>query len=75
MAFTLDDLKAQIAACPPGGAIGVPYDTYADLFPPGEPHFGARARAFEFAKANGCEINNSWAHEIVFFVKRKPLAD
>jgi hypothetical protein len=58
MAFTLVDLKAQIAACPAGGAIGVPYELYAELFQPGEPDEGAREHAYKFAKANGCTINN-----------------
>jgi len=75
MAFTLVDLKAQIAMCPVGGAIGVPYDTYAHLFPPGEPDDVARARALAFAKANGCTINNRWTAEIVFFVKPKPATE
>ena len=72
MAFTLDDLKTQIDACPIGGAIGVPYNLYAELFQPGEPDEGARERAYKFAKANGCAINNKWTGEIVFFVKPKP---
>ena len=72
MAFTLVDLKAQIAACPAGGAIGVPYELYAELFQPGEPDEGAREHAYKFAKANGCAINNKWTSEIVFFIKPKP---
>jgi hypothetical protein len=72
MAFTLVDLKAQIAACPAGGAIGVPYELYSELFQPGEPDEGAREHAYKFAKANGCAINNKWTGEIVFFVKPKP---
>jgi hypothetical protein len=43
MAFTLVDLKAQIAACPAGGAIGVPYELYSVLFQPGEPDEGGDA--------------------------------
>jgi len=69
--FTLADLKAQIVACPDGGAVGVPYDTYADLFPPGEPDQHARAAAYNFAKANGCTIDNKPDGSIVFFVKPK----
>ncbi len=71
MAYTIGDLRAEIAACPQGGAVGVPYDTYADLFPPGEPDEGARQRAWQFARDNGCAINNRSAEEVVFFVKSK----
>jgi hypothetical protein len=69
--FTLADLKAQIDACPDGGAVGLPYDAYADLFPPGEPDENARAAAYNFAKANSCTIDNKPDANIVFFVKPK----
>jgi hypothetical protein len=69
MAYTLENLEAQIADLPPGGAVGLPYDTYVDLFPPGEPDQGARERAYNFAKANGCTIDHNLKEQIVFFVK------
>jgi hypothetical protein len=48
--FTLAELKAQIDACPNGGAVGLPHDTYADLFPPGE---RARSRQRDIS---GCAV-------------------
>jgi hypothetical protein len=71
MTLTLDDLKAQLAECPAGGAIGVPYHTFADLFPPGNLDDGAHERALKFAEANGCTIEDRWMNEIVFFIKPK----
>jgi hypothetical protein len=72
--FTLAEVKAQIDDCPDGGAVGLPYDVYADLFPPGEPDHNAREAAFNFAKANGCTIDNKPDANIVFFVKQKKLS-
>jgi len=71
MGFTIEDLRREIAHCPSGGAVGVPYDTYADLFPPGEPDQSARERAWNFAKTNGCAINNRVTEQTVYFVKPK----
>jgi hypothetical protein len=69
--FTLADLKAQIDACPHGGAVGLPYDAYSDLFPPVEPDQNAREAAYKFARENGCTIENKPDANIVFFVKPK----
>ena len=65
------ELKAQIDACPDGGAVGLPYDTFADRCPPGEPDHNAREAAFNFAKVNGCTIDNKPDANVVFFVKPK----
>lgn len=70
MSFTaLDYLKQKIGACPAGNAVGVSYDLFRELFPPGEPDERARKAAYNFAKVNGCTINISWSKEMVFFVK------
>jgi hypothetical protein len=53
--MTLDEFKVTLAGLPPGKAAHVPYDVYETLFAPGEPDDGARN---EFAKANGCVIEN-----------------
>lgn len=71
MAFELKDLKSELDALSPGDATGIPYDVYADIFPPGEPDDGARGRALVFARACGCTIDNKPADEIVYFVKSK----
>jgi hypothetical protein len=65
----LEDFRAILAALPPGRAAHVPYELYGTLFPPGEPDEDARARALEFAKANGCVIDNRPKDEQVLFVK------
>jgi hypothetical protein len=54
-AMTLDEFKVTLAGLPPGKAAHVPYDVYETLFAPGKPDDGARN---EFAKANGCVIEN-----------------
>ena len=68
---SLAELKAQIDARPDGSAVGLPYDAYADLFPPGEPDHYAREAALNFAKANGCIIDYKPDANIVLFVKPK----
>jgi hypothetical protein len=69
MDYTLDDLKAELAATEPGEETCVAYGQYALLFPPGEPDQGARLAAAAFAKANGCTISNRPDDNLVCFVK------
>jgi hypothetical protein len=69
MDYTLDDLKAELAATKPGEETCVAYGQYALLFPPGEPDQGARLAAAAFAKANGCTISNRPYDILVCFVK------
>ncbi|WP_454619354.1 hypothetical protein [Bradyrhizobium cenepequi] len=71
MTFTLTDLEAELKALAPGAACCIHHDTFADLFPPGEPDIGARGAAYEFAKANGCTIDNRPAEQTLCFVKSK----
>lgn len=42
----------------PGAACCIHHNTFADLFPPGEPDDFARWVALAFAEANGCIIDN-----------------
>lgn len=67
--MTLDDFRERLAELAPGQAAHVPYEIYEGLFPPGEPDQGARGRAYEFAKANGCVIDNRPGNREVLFVK------
>jgi hypothetical protein len=67
--MTLDELKATLSNLPVGKAAHVPYDVYEMLFPPGEPDESARARAYAFAKASGCVIENRANAREVLFVK------
>jgi hypothetical protein len=53
--FTLDDLAAQIEACPPGGAIGLPYELFADL----NPDTDAQGRAFERRRPGCTSVSES----------------
>lgn len=71
MGYSIDDLRREIYACPKGGAVGLDYETYADLFPPGEPDDRARERALGFARGLGCTIDNRPAERRVFFVTAK----
>ena len=71
MAYILADLKSQLDALPPNGYVGLHYDDYSELFPPGEPDVTARRAAEVFARSNGCEILNRPADQIVDFVKKK----
>jgi len=66
---TLYQFRITLTELAPGQAAHVPYDIYEKLFPPGEPDQDARARAYEFAKANGCKIDNRTAQREVLFVK------
>ena len=67
--MTLDDFKATLMQLAPGKAAHVPYDVYKEIFPPGEPDQGARATAFDFAKANGCVIEHRPQQREVLFVR------
>jgi hypothetical protein len=67
--MTLDELRSLLGGLSPGKAAHISYDVYELLFPPGEPDQGARARAYEFAKSNGCVIDHRSAKREVLFVK------
>jgi hypothetical protein len=67
--MTLDELKEMLRELTPGKAAQVPYEIYEGIFPPGEPDQGARGRAYEFAKANGCVIDNRPGIREVLFVR------
>jgi hypothetical protein len=71
MAFTLPDLQAELKALAPGAACCIHHDTFAELFPPGEPDDSARRAALAFAKANGCIIDNRPSEQTLCFVKPK----
>jgi hypothetical protein len=66
---TLDEFQTTLKDLAPGQAAHIPYDIYEELFPPGEPDQDARVRAYKFAKANGCKIDNRTAQREVLFVK------
>lgn len=67
--MSLDELKKALLQMEPGQCVPMTHALYAELFPPGEPDEGARGRAFEFARANGCRIDNRPHEEAIAFVK------
>jgi hypothetical protein len=69
VAMTLDELKGQVQGMQPGKYARVPYDVYADLFPPGEPDQSAREACYNFAKSLGCRIENKPDDQAVWIVK------
>jgi hypothetical protein len=71
MAYNLDDLTSELSALRPGAAICIPHKIFADLFPPGEPDEAAKGAALDFAKANGCTIDNRPDEQSLYFVKAK----
>jgi hypothetical protein len=66
---TIDEFEGTLRQLVPGQAAHVPYYLYEELFPPGEPDQNSRERAYEFAKANGCIIDNRPKTREVLFVK------
>lgn len=67
--MTLDDFAEKLSDVEPGQGARVPYELYAELFPPGEPSQDARGAAFDFANANDCEIENRPDDSAVWFYK------
>jgi hypothetical protein len=59
--MTLDDLSKALDKLRAGQTAGIHKEVYADLFPPGEPHHGARGRCLAFARIHQCRIDNTRA--------------
>ena len=71
MAYTLATLKSQLDELPPDGQLSITYETFADLFPPGEPDVNARRGLGVFAHSAGCDLKNDQHNQIIDFTKRK----
>jgi hypothetical protein len=67
--MTLDEFAEKLKAIGPGKYSGVPYENYADLFPPGESDKLARERCEKFARSHGFRIENQPALQQVWFIK------
>lgn len=67
--MNLDELKVEMAKMKKGQMIDISHEVYSDLFPPGEPDENARAACYDFAKANGCRIENKPSKQQVWFIK------
>jgi hypothetical protein len=61
-----EDMLRHVA---PGQAFHVPYEVFADLFPPGLPDDGAKEAARRWAQAKGLEIENRPDRAEVLFVR------
>jgi hypothetical protein len=56
--MNLEQLAGMLDEMEPGGSIAIHHDTFADLFPPGEPDEFARESCQRFAHLHGCQIRN-----------------
>jgi hypothetical protein len=73
--MTLDEFEDVLKQLTPGQGAHVPYDTYRELFPPGEPDATARARAYEFARSHSCQIESHPNERVVVFYKPNVESD
>jgi hypothetical protein len=69
MSMTPNELAQALKDLKPGTFAAVPYDLYAELFPPGEPDERAREACYNFAKAHGCRVENKSDSSVVWLVK------
>ncbi len=67
--MTIDGLRTVLAEVEPGKYARVPYDVYADVFPPGEPDQKAREACYNFAQSMGFRVENKPEDKSVWFVK------
>jgi hypothetical protein len=72
--MTRDELQATINGMADGNYASIPYDVYAEIFPPGEPDQEARAACFNFARSLGCRIENKPSLREVWIIK-DPIPD
>jgi hypothetical protein len=74
-AMTLEEFENVLKQLTPGQGAHLPYDTYQQLFPPGEPDETARARAYGFARSHSCQIENHSNDRVVVFYKPNVESD
>jgi hypothetical protein len=67
--MTLDELRVVLKGLASGQVAHIPRDSYIELFPLEESDYGARRKAYQFAKANGCTLDNQSAKGEVLFIK------
>jgi hypothetical protein len=67
--MTLDEFAETLKMVEAGKYANVPYDVYADLFPPGGRDQGSRDRCYNFAQSRGFRIENKVDREELWFVK------
>jgi len=67
--MTLEEFADSLRMVRVGKYASLPYALYEDLFPPGEPDEGARARSYAFAQRHGFRIENKPDLKQVWFIK------
>ncbi|HWV41312.1 hypothetical protein [Pseudorhodoplanes sp.] len=67
--MTLDDFSKKLNELASGQYAQLDHDTYAILFPPGEPDERAREACYKFAKDRGLRIENKPEHRVIWFVR------
>jgi hypothetical protein len=67
--MTLDEFSENLKLVGADQAASLPYDLYADLFPPGEPDDGARQRCYKFAQSHGFRIENKPDLQLIRFIR------
>jgi hypothetical protein len=73
--MTLDEFEGVLRQLQPGQGAHLSYDTYRELFPPGEPDEAARSRAYEFARSHSCQIENHPNERVMVFYKPNVESD
>jgi hypothetical protein len=68
--MSLDEFRLPLTDLRPGKAAHVPYDVFSIMFPPGVEDDGAKVRAYDFAKANGCVVEHRASDQEVLFVRQ-----
>lgn len=67
--MTLPELESQLNALRSQEKLGLPYDLYADIFPPGEPDENARQACYALAKRCNCRIFRDADQRTISFQK------
>ena len=63
-------LKSYLMEMPPGHIFDLPYAQFAQVFPPGEPDVGARAKLHALAEACACGLANVADEERYELIRR-----
>lgn len=67
--MTEEEFRKILDDVQPGQGARVPYDVFETLFPPGEPHDAARAKAYSVARDAGLRIDNRPDDSAVWFYR------
>jgi hypothetical protein len=66
---TIEEFKTTLARLPAREAVGVPYEIFEQLFPPGVEDDGVIGRACDLASSRGCIIVHRAENRDVLFIK------